>query len=77
MYLNQGRLNSIIGSQGKAVHGGLLPTQTTQRNKNVNVYRIKNIFIALVLSAKATYYRLAWGPYARGASGKLPSVPMR
>ena len=41
MYLNQGRLNSIIGSQGKAVHGGLLPTQTTQRNKNVNVYRIK------------------------------------
>ena len=48
----QERLNSIIGPWEKEYTG--TPTYTTTRvNKTVNVYKIKNIFIVLVLPTKS------------------------
>jgi hypothetical protein len=52
------------------------------------VDKIKHIFIVLVLPTKSVFkhlktcctqhvHRLAWGSYARGAPGQLPSVSMR
>ena len=41
---------------GKAVHGG--PTYTnSHRNKNVNVDKIKHIFIILVLPTKSVFFK--------------------
>jgi hypothetical protein len=60
---------------------------TTHSNKTVNVDKIKHLFILLVLPTKSVFihkrhavdrlHRLEWGPYACGALGQLPSVPMR
>ena len=51
-----GRLISIIGPQSKQYTGA--PTYTaTHRNKNVNVDKIKHIFIVLVLPPKSVFKR--------------------
>jgi len=80
---DQGRL-SIIGPQAKQCTGA--PTYTTtHRNKMYIVDKIKHtsIFIILVnqclnIKIHAVYniQRSGWGPYACGAPGQLPSVPI-
>jgi hypothetical protein len=49
---DQGRLNSIIDPHAKQC---ILPKTTTHSNKNVNVDKIKHIFIALVLPTKSVF----------------------
>ena len=53
-YYAQGRLISIISPQSKQYTG--TPTYTTtHKNKNVNVDRIKHIFIVLILPPKSVF----------------------
>ena len=80
----QGSLKKHYRSPGNTVHGTHTYI-TTDRNKNVNVDKIKYtcIFIVLVPLTKSVLkknavhniHKLAWGPYARGPSCNCPACP--
>jgi hypothetical protein len=80
----QGRLNSIIDHRAKQCTGAHTFT-ITSRNKTVNVdkhylnllywYFQQNLWLNIKKHAVHNIHRLAWGSYARGAPGQLPSIP--
>jgi hypothetical protein len=82
----EGHLNIIIGPLGKAVHWDCYLYKLIT-NTNINVHKIKYIFICFGTSNKINVWILkkyavhniqilALVPYARGATRRLPIVPM-
>ena len=82
--LTQDRLNSIIDPRAKQRSNAHTYT-TTHGNENVNVDKIKHIFIVLVGTSnkvsvstlKTMYISHTWPPMLVGPPANCPSVPMR